>query len=241
MFFLFSFKTHTDNIYNTSINNKGGHKQTMANEDFSELPKTDFEEMLNEKVQTSNTAASLKDLEGTINDILSTIPRLNRQKIRQEMEKMTVRLQDNPTTLDLNEGLSKAQGYKDRLGEIYTFALREYKTRNRCIEMLFDAVNYVSNGKSADKRKGEATMLYPMHIIQREAAETFLKEVEHIIQNIKSAHDSISRQVSIAQIQVQLGEFRRGETNDYMQPVKQTNDSGGRVAGKAGESDWNDF
>lgn len=208
----------------------------MKEEDILNQPNTDFEGVLDEKVTSSNAASSLDDLNAIVNDILGSLPRLNRQKLRQEMEKMSVRLDDNPTTYQLNEGLALAQGYKDRLAEIYTHALREYKTRNRCMEMLFDAVNYVSNGKSADKRKGEATMMYPMYIIQREAADTFMKEVEHVLQNVKSAHDSISRQVSVMQIQAQLGELRRGGTN----PVHSTN-SQAEEGTNAGELDWDSF
>ncbi|AEO93635.1 gp376 [Bacillus phage G] len=212
----------------------------MKEEDILNQPEKDFETILNEKSTASNASSSLKDLEGMIQDILSTLPNLNREKLRREMQRMTVKLEDNPTTSQLNEGLSHAQGYKDRLSEIYTYALREYKTRNRCMEMLFDAVNYVSNAKSADKRKGEATMLYPMLIIQREAAETFMKEVEHVLQNIKSAHDSISRQVSIAQIQVQLGEFRRGETNPQLRPSSQAEEFSANRK-KNEEVGWEDF
>lgn len=213
----------------------------MAREgDITSVPETDLEDILDQKMDTSNTASTLKELENTINSILATLPRLNRQKLRLEMENMSVSLKDNPTTQDLNEGLSFAQGYKDRLAEMYTLALREFKTRNRCMEMLFDAVNYVSNGKSADKRKGEATMLYPMQLIQRETAETFLKEVEHVLQNIKSAHDSISRQVSIAQIQVQLGEFRRPETDSRLQTPNQA-ESFSSKSNNSGSKSWDDF
>lgn len=211
----------------------------MRDGDITQQSEKDFESILDEKVATSNTASSLKELDVIVGDILATLPRINRQKLRQEMETMSVRLEDNPTTSQLNEGLARAQGYKDRLAEIYTYALREFKTRNRCMEMLFDAVNYVSTAKSADKRKGEATMLYPMYIIQREAAETFVKEVEHVLQNIKSAHDSISRQVSIAQIQVQLGELRRGETPSYPKAPNQAEEVSANT--KSGEIDWGSF
>lgn len=200
----------------------------------------ELETILEEKqIPTSGTVSSLQELEEVVNSILATLPKLNRAKLRKEMEEMVVELKENPTTDDLNKGLAKAQGYKDRLAEIYTLALREYKIRNRCLEMLFDAVNYVSTAKSADKRKGEATMRYPMMIIHKEAAETFLKEVEHVLQNIKSAHDSVSRQVSVAQLQLQLGELRKGSNNSNIAPQGQAEEISRTNNGK--ELDWDSF
>jgi hypothetical protein len=165
--------------------------------------------------------------------ILATLPRLNRNKLRLEMEDMTVRIQQSPTTADLNEGLYLAQGYKDRLAEIYSLAVSEFKTRERCVDMLFDAYNVVSTGKSADVRRGAATMKYPHLLIQLEAAETFVKVVEHVLQNIKSAHESVSRQISLMQIQLQLGEVRReSKTSNFP-----NNDVEGRSSGNK-ELSW---
>ena len=47
--------------------------------------------------------------------------------------------------------------------------------------MLFDANNLISKASSADKRKGEATLKYPMQILQFESADAFLKEVEQML------------------------------------------------------------
>jgi hypothetical protein len=178
--------------------------------DLLNTPSKDFEEMLVE-LSTGQQIKTMSDLEKVINSIISTIPRINRNAIRREMESMNVKLNNNPTTSDLNEGLALSQAYKDRLAEIHSMALREFKLRERCVDMLFDAFNHLeAKGKSADVRRGEATIKYPMLLIHLEASETFLKEVEHVLANIRSAHESISRQVSIAQIQLQLGEIRRG-------------------------------
>ena len=201
--------------------------------DISIQPETDFESALDEGQSSGNL--TIKDLEQIVERMLKTLPRLNRASLRLEMEDMFVNIQENPTTKDLNEGLAKAQGYKDRLSEIYTLALRELKLRSRTMDMLYDAINYVSTAKSADKRKGEATMKYPMLIIQKDAAETFLKEVEHVLQNIKSSHDSISRQITLMQIQLQLGEVRRETSTGNYKP----NDAEEYSRKKnSGEMDW---
>jgi hypothetical protein len=208
--------------------------------DIQQYPEKELDDVLDQKPKDSNIL-SMQELENVIQEMLSTLPKLNRAKLRLEMEKMSVELKDNPTTKDLNEGLALAQGYKDRLSEIYTLALRELKLRARTLDMLFDAVNYVSNGKSADKRRGEATMKYPMMIIHREAAETFLKEVEHVLQNIKSSHDSISRQITLMQIQLQLGEVRRSTEPGASASYPQNEAESVSAKSKNGELDWESF
>lgn len=173
-----------------------------------------FEEVADSMADQGNFS-TMQELEKVVDSIIATLPKLNRRKLRAEIETFQVALSQTPTTHDINEGLALAQGYKDRLSEIYMMALREQKTRSRCVDLLFDANNVISKGKSADVRRGEATMKYPMHLIQLEGAETFLKEVEHILQNVKSAHEAISRQASVMQIQLQLGEVRKAPTKEY--------------------------
>lgn len=181
------------------------------NEFIIEQPATDFEEVLDSiSSQPQNQdMCSMQDLEKMVDQMIKSLPKLDRIKVRNEMQNMIVPTFETPTTFDINKGLSVAQAYKDRLTEIYNLAMREYKLRKRCMEMLFDAVNLVSKASSADKRKGEATMKYPIFVLQLEGCETFVKEIEQILNNIKSASESISRQGSMIQTQVQLGEYRK--------------------------------
>lgn len=181
----------------------------VAKDFIREKAETDFDVVVD--TMPNAPASTIEELEQIVAQIINTLDKMDRYKLRQEMSEMNVELHQNPTTKDLNEGLAKAQAYKDRLAEIYTSALREFKIRERCVEMLLDAYNVVSKGSSADKRKGEATMKYPMLLIQLEGAETFLKEVDHILNNVKSSMEALSRQVTLMQIQLQLGEIRRGE------------------------------
>ena len=160
----------------------------MKGQDISIQPELDFEEVIAEHVSSNKgQLKTLSDLEQIVFSILKTIPTLNRNALRNEMMNMKIELKDDPTTLDLNKGLAKAQGYKDRLSEIYSYAVREYKLRTRCVEMLINAfIATEAKGKSSDARQGEAAMKYPMLLIQLEAAESFMKEVEHVLADRKS-------------------------------------------------------
>lgn len=219
----------------------------MKEFDVIKKPEKDLEQIIDElsdgTVQ-SNRANTIEELENTVNQILATLPRLDRAKLRLEMENMSVELKENPTTYDLSKGLAKAQAYKDRLSEIYIMALREYKIRQRCAELLLDAFNLVSKGSSVDKRRGDAMMKYPMMLIQMEAAEVFLKEVENVIQNMKSTMEAISRQVSIMQLQLQLGEIRKNQQTNNSEAEEYSSSQRGTTLTPKSENaqlDWSDI
>lgn len=193
----------------------------MKDTDILVNANTTVEEVLDDmdsKRKGNVETCTLKDVEMIVDQLLKSLPKVNRTELRQEMMDMSVPIQKTPTTFDINEGLAKSQGYRDRLAEIYILAQKDYKIRKRCLEMLYDAINLISKEKSADKRRGEATMKYPMILLQTEAAEIFLKEVEQILSNMKVTMDGISRQASVLNMQIQLGEVRKKEPNQFNQP-----------------------
>ena len=175
------------------------------NNNFKSIPEISFEETI-ESYKGNNV--SMTDIENISNNIIKSLPILDRNKLREEIQNMIVNIPETPTTFDINQGLALSQAYRDRLTEIYVDIMKEVKIRKRCLEMLFDANNLISKASSADKRKGEATLKYPMQILQFESADAFLKEVEQILNNMKSTFDTFSRAGSILALQVQLGEYK---------------------------------
>lgn len=181
------------------------------NNNFKAIPETNFEEII-ENYNGNNV--SMTDIENISNNIIKSLPILDRNKLREEIQNMIVNIPETPTTFDINQGLALSQAYRDRLTEIYVDIMKEVKIRKRCLEMLFDANNLISKASSADKRKGEATLKYPMQILQLESADAFLKEVEQILNNMKSTFDTFSRAGSILALQVQLGEYKGNKNFD---------------------------
>ena len=182
------------------------------NNNFKAIPETNFEEII-ENYNGNNV--SMTDIENISNNIIKSLPILDRNKLREEIQNMIVNIPETPTTFDINQGLALSQAYRDRLTEIYIDIMKEVKIRKRCLEMLFDANNLISKASSADKRKGEATLKYPMQILQFESADAFLKEVEQILNNMKSTFDTFSRAGSILALQVQLGEYKRNGNKNF--------------------------
>ena len=154
-------------------------------------------------------SCGLTDIEQMAQEMLATLPKLNRNALRDEMDAMHINIYAEPTTFNINEGLAKAQGYRERLTGILALAEREYNVRNKVLDMLIMANTVTSKATSADKRKGEALLKYSTQFIFLEAAETFRNEVQMFLNNMKATSDTISRQASVIQAQIALGELHR--------------------------------
>lgn len=157
---------------------------------------------------------SVDDLELTVQEILNNLTPIDVNVLTAEMAQMQVSTKENPTTFDINEGLALTQSYRDRLSEIYILAYENCAIRKRCLEMLIDANNFTSKATSVDKRKGEATLKYPMQFLNYEYASAFLKQVEQNLNNMKSKFDMFSRQGSMLTLQSNLGEYKANKSND---------------------------
>lgn len=187
----------------------------MNKKDILSLPlvnqETKMEELDN---QYGHGVCTQNDIEQMAKEMLATLPKLNRNDLRDEMDNMHVNVYIDPTTFNINEGLAKAQGYRERLTGILVLAEREVNIRTKVLEMLSMANTVMSKAGSADKRKGEALLKYPTQFIYLEAAETFRDEVQMYLNNMKATSESISRQASVLQAQITLGEIRRNTNTD---------------------------
>ncbi len=161
---------------------------------------------LMENVKTSSM--TIEQLEKKVDEIFNNLPPIDKAALRKEMYNMTLTVPENPTTFEVNEGLAKSQAYRDRLAEILSQAQQDYKVKKELIDMLFDAMNFVSKGSSADKRKGESTLRFAGPLLKLTSAEIFYQEVEFKANNMKNIFDAFSRQGSILALQVQLGEYK---------------------------------
>jgi hypothetical protein len=192
----------------------------IINKDYKEIPEKNYEEIIEE---TSFTNASMADIERLTENIIAGLPKLDKYAIRKEIEQMVVNVSESPTTFDINQGLALSQAYRDRLTEIYLKITKEVKIRKRCIEMLFDANNFISKASSADKRKGEASLKYPMQLFQYENASAFMIEIEQVLNNMKTVFETISRQGSMLSLQVQLGEYKKKNTTSLFDEINDEN------------------
>lgn len=182
----------------------------------------------------------IDEMENYAKQIVNSLPKIDRDAWREEMLNMTVEISSVPTTASINQGLSLSQGYRERLSEMLLLAQREARIRRRCSDMLLDMVNSTSKASSADKRRAEYTGKYPYMVIQTEIAETFVKEIEQVYNNMKSNTDALSRQVSIMQLQLSLGEIRGTGSNGGNTPAEEI-ESTNQINYKCGTTSWGDI
>lgn len=149
--------------------------------------------------------------------MIAALPKINFNKIRNEMEHMQVDVYENPTTFQITESMAKVQQYKNRLSEIASMVEHEYMTRKRVNDILFDANQAVSKQSSADKRRGEATLRFPILLLRFTDIESFRYEVTSKMNNLRSIGDTISRQASVMQMQITLGEYRKKTPQEFEQ------------------------
>lgn len=186
----------------------------MKKNDILSLPLVNQETKMEELENSyGHGTCSVGDIENMAKEMLSTLPKLNRNALRDEMDQMHVNVYVDPTTFNINEGLAQAQAYRERLTTILMLAEREVNIRNKVLDMLSMANTVMSKASSADKRKGEALLKYPTQFIFLEAAETFRNEVQMVLNNMKATSESISRQASVLQAQITLGEIHRKADN----------------------------
>src|SRR5574344_255951 len=103
------------------IDTKGKDYQTTLND-------------LNEEYK--DKACTFTDVEDIGKTILSTLPKLDFNKLRDEMSNMHVETFENPTTFQLSEEMAQVQEYKNRLSEIMNKVEHEYLVRKRVNDML---------------------------------------------------------------------------------------------------------
>lgn len=156
-----------------------------------------------------NKSCTFSEIETIVKELLATIPKLDYCAIRSEIATYHVETYDNPTTFQLLEGINRVQEYKNRIGEILMTVENEWTLRKRMNEILFDSLQAISKQSSADKRKGEATMRYPLLLIKYETINSLKSDINNVLSNLRSTGDLLSRQASIISMQINLGEYRK--------------------------------
>lgn len=155
------------------------------------------------------TQCTFADLEQITKSVVGAVKTVDIDDYRRQIDEMTVDLSSDPTTFQLMEQLSIIQGYKDRLTTMLNAVDTECAVRKCAVDMLLDANQAVSNASSADKRRGEAKIRWPVLIMRYEIINAFRSELTAILNNMRSRGDSVSRQVSLIDMQIRLGEYRR--------------------------------
>jgi len=145
----------------------------------------------------------------------SMLPKFDYNKVYDELSDLSIKSSPTPTLQVLNDEIQRVQAAKDRLSEIFIGVLKSYTFKKRAVDILFDAWSKYSDDKSADKRKGDATFRLSDFNVDFAKVEGLLKACTHILKNLDSVHESLSRRITVIQLTMKLGDLGRGALPDF--------------------------
>jgi len=143
------------------------------------------------------------------------LPKLDLDAIYSEISDLSVKACPTPTLQVLNDEIQKVQRAKDRLSEIFIDILKCHNFKKRAVDILEDAWLKFTIEKNADARKGDAAFRLSNFILDFASTEGLLKACTHVLRNLDSLHDSLSRRITIYQLTMKLHDVGRSALPDY--------------------------
>jgi hypothetical protein len=136
------------------------------------------------------------------------LPSLNYDAIYREITELTVNSVPTPTLEVLNDELYKVQAAKDRLSEIFMDVIKCYNFKKRAVDILKDSWGKFTSEKNTEGRKGDAAFRLSYFMIDFSKTESLSKACDHILKNLDSLQDNLSRRITIWQLLLKLKEGR---------------------------------
>jgi len=117
---------------------------------------------------------------------------------------------------ELSRQLFFAQENKDCISAITSKAHVNYLRRKRFVEVLTSAYNAISQQKTVDKRKSDASIRLFEFVNGCDDAEVFYIQCKYYFDNADSQHKTVSRRITCMQAQMTLGEIHpSGEISGF--------------------------
>lgn len=138
------------------------------------------------------------------------LPKLNYDSIYKEISELSVKSSPTPSLAILNDELHKVQAAKDRLSEIFIDIIKCYNYKKRAVDILKDAWGKFTSEKNAEGRKGDASFRLSSFLSDFAETEALSKSCDHILRNLDSLNDNLSRRITIWQIMTKLQDIGRG-------------------------------
>ena len=142
------------------------------------------------------------------------LPKIDYDAIYQEVGELSIKSCPTPTLQVLNDEIQKVQGAKDRLAEIFMAVVQCYNFKKRVVDILQDAWGKFTLEKNSDGRKGDAVFRLSNFNIDFAKNEALFKALSHILRNLDSLHDSLSRRITIYQLTMKLHDVGRSALPD---------------------------
>jgi len=166
-------------------------------------------------VSKVDSVEDFDNIVGNCNNILSTLKPLECDygNVYNELKVLNVSVSPNPTLQEITSDIQKVQSAKDRVSEILLEVHRNFLVRKRICELLREGWVSFSSHNSAEKRRGEAFLKLSNFINSATEAESLYKSTSHIMKNLDSKQENLSRQVTIMSLALKLNDF--GSSGDF--------------------------
>ena len=147
------------------------------------------------------------------------LPKINYDQIYKEIASQSVKSCPTPSLSDLNAELEKVQAAKDRMCEIFIDVLKCHTFKKRAVDIIRDSWLKFAGGKAEGKnesiRKGESVYIASDFEQDLAQVEALIQSCKHIIKNLDSLTENLSRRITIIQLQVKVQDIGRGMSPDY--------------------------
>ena len=148
-------------------------------------------------------------------DTYKILPNLEYDKLYRELADLSITSSPTPTLQILNDEIQKVQASKDRLSEIMVKVLECHNIKKRLVDILVTAWGKFSLEKNAEGRKGDGLFRLSDFSIDFAKVESLLKVCTHVLKNLDSFHDSLSRRITINQLLLKMNDMGRGALPDH--------------------------
>jgi len=171
--------------------------------------------MFNSTIDWENVDEAKKVLSEAIKQRITNMntPLLNYDELHNELyDYYNVKIQDNLDTQQINELLTYLQNLRSRVAYINVQSFRDYKTKKSTLDFFtLIVVQYADSTKYKNKESREGFVIERLAdlFLDVQVAEFLKDNAESCLKNLNDLLSIVSRQISVLQIELQLGQIAR--------------------------------
>lgn len=214
-----------DDLFSNIKEDKSTKENSSEKENGSEDKSVENNDYVLPHISGSEIPVEFKNIVERFIAIYKTLPEIDYDEVSRELSTLSIKQTPTSTLQMINLHLQKVQACKDRLAEIYQDVVKCYSFKKRAVNILSDAWGKFSSGGSADKRKSDCAYRLSEFFLDLARIEALNNECEHVLKNLDSLNNNLSRQITIIQSQLKLFDLGRGALPDFDFNKGQLNDA----------------
>jgi len=149
---------------------------------------------------------------------------LNLNELHEELRGYyNTKIQENANTQEINEALTKLQNTRSRVAYIVMQADRQYKSKKAIIDILTPILAKDADPKlykNKESRDGFAMERLADYVLDLHVADFLKEDANNCLSNLNDTISIISRQITVLQLEIQLGQISRPEEDMFSNSKK---------------------